>query len=189
MFRSITISTGDGSQVLETLDNYGHLQALKYYYEKAETKENLAVLHEGKPNKMYIDDSSCNQYLLGCYTMFTSGYDVTAPNANKLDVYKQLELAVPLYLGGLLYQDKVLPNIALQGLRIKIELNNIETIMQVVKAPEYQLDHGQNVVASVDGGGYTNTSGCAVYQAHTTATNLYPWSCRRPRRCTWWKQV
>ena len=45
LFRSITISTGDGSQVLETLDNYGFLQALKYYYEKTETKENLAVLH------------------------------------------------------------------------------------------------------------------------------------------------
>ena len=73
LFRSITISTGDGSQVLETLDNYGFLQALKYYYEKTETKENLAVLHKGKPNKMYIDDSSCNQYLDA--RNFNNGYD------------------------------------------------------------------------------------------------------------------
>ena len=84
LFRSITISTGDGSQVLETLDNYGFLQALKYYYEKTETKENLAVLHEGKPNKMYIDYSSCNQYLDA--TNFNDGYDSANPNSNKLDV-------------------------------------------------------------------------------------------------------
>ena len=170
LFRSITISTGDGSQVLETLDNYGFLQALKYYYEKTETKENLAVLHEGKPNKMYIDDSSCNQYLNA--TNFNDGYDSANPNSNKLDVYKQLELIVPLYLSGLLYQDNVLPNIALRGLRIKIELNNIETIMQVVTAPLYELDAGQNVLVSVDGGGYDGTTGYAANKTNNSGQNV-----------------
>ena len=166
LFRSITISTGDVSQVLETLDNYGFLQALKYYYEKTETKENLAVLHEGKPNKMYTDDSSCNQYLNA--TNFNDGYDSANPNSNKLDVYKQLELIVPLYLSGLLYQDNVLPNIALRGLRIKIELNIIETIMQVVTAPLYGLNAGQNVLVSVDGGGYDGTTGYAANKTNNS---------------------
>ena len=170
LFRSITISTGDGSQVLETLDNYGFLQALKYYYEKTETKENLAVLHEGKPNKMYIDDSSCNQYLDA--TNFNNEYDTASPNSNKLDVYKQLELVVPIYLSGLLYQDNVLPNIALRGLRIKIELNNIETIMQVVTAPLYELDAGQNVLNSVDGGGYSGTTGYAAYGTNNSGQEV-----------------
>ena len=173
LFRSITISTGDGATVLETLDNYAFLQALKYYYEKTETKENLAVLHEGKPNKMYIDDSSCNQYLDA--TKFNSGYNPAAPNSNHLDVYKQLELVVPLYLSGLLYRDSVLPNIALKGLRVKIELNPIETIMQVVTAPLYELDEGQNALVSVDGGGYTASTGYAAYGNNAdgqTALNL-----------------
>ena len=68
LFRSVTVSTGDGSQVLETLDAYGYLQALKYYYEATDTKENLAFLHEGKPNKMYIDDTM--QSVPGCHSQF-----------------------------------------------------------------------------------------------------------------------
>ena len=92
---------------------------------------------------MNIDDSSCDQCLDA--TNFSNGDAVANPNSYKSDVYKQLELIVPLYLSGLLYQDNVLPNIALRGLRVKIELNNIETIMQIVTAPLYKLDAGQHV--------------------------------------------
>ena len=55
LFRSIQISSGDGSTVFETLDSYGIKQALKYYYEATETKVNLAQLHEGLPSKMVLD--------------------------------------------------------------------------------------------------------------------------------------
>ena len=61
LIRSVQIMSGDGSTVFESLDNYGFLQALKYYYESTETKDNLAQLHEGMPSKMYISDTSANQ--------------------------------------------------------------------------------------------------------------------------------
>jgi hypothetical protein len=85
LIRSITVSTGDGSTVLETLDSYAYLQALKYKYESTETKDALAHLHEGLPNKMVLGDTSCNQYI-----------DATA----KTDPFRTVEVIAPLYLSG-----------------------------------------------------------------------------------------
>ena len=57
------------------------------------------------------------------------------------------------------------PNVATRGLRVKIELNNIDTIMNAVTAPLYKLQNGENVPQSVDGGGYSQSTGYAVYVA------------------------
>jgi hypothetical protein len=64
LFRNIQIMDGTGSTVLETLDSYATLQALKYHMEKLDSTENLYALHEGKPNKNVLNqnDSSLNQY-------------------------------------------------------------------------------------------------------------------------------
>ena len=150
LIRSMQISSGDGSTVFETLDHYAWLQALKYYYEQTETSRNLAVLHEGFPSKSYIDDTSCNQYV-----------DATVSS----EPYHTIEVVAPLYLSGCLYRDQVWPNVATRGLRVKIELNNIDTIMNAVTAPLYKLDNGENVPQSVDGGGYSQSTGYAVYVA------------------------
>jgi len=149
LIRSMQISSGDGSTVFETLDHYAWLQALKYYYEQTETSRNLAVLHEGFPSKSYIDDVSCNQYL-------------NASESTEDDVYQTIEVVAPLYLSGCLYRDQVWPNVATRGLRVKIELNNIDTIMNAVTAPLYKLDNGANVQQSVDGGGYSKSTGYAT---------------------------
>ena len=148
LIRSMQISSGDGSTVFETLDHYGYLQALKYYYEQTETSRNLAVLHEGFPSKSYIDDTSCNQYV-----------DATLDQ----NLFKTIEVVVPLYLSGCLYRDQVWPNIATRGLRVKIELNNIDTIMNAVTAPLHKLVNGINAPQSVDGGGYSETTGYACF--------------------------
>ena len=147
LIRSMQISSGDGATVFETLDHYAWLQALKYYYEQTETSKNLAILHEGFPSKSYIDDTSCNQYL-----------DATKSS----EPYHTIEVVAPLYLSGCLYRDQVWPNIATRGLRVKIELNNIDTIMNAVTAPLYSLKNSENVKHSVDGGGYSESTGYAA---------------------------
>ena len=156
LIRSVQITTGDGATVLETLDNYAFLQALKYYYESTETKDNLAQLHEGMPSKMYLGDTSCNQYIDAAETS---------------DFFKEIEVIMPLYLSGCLYRDQIWPNLATNGLRIKIELNNIDTVMQAVTAPLYQLRNGLTEQVSVDGGGYSETTGYAVWMDGDTNNN------------------
>ena len=153
LLRSVTISTGDGSTVLETLDHYGILQALKYHYESTESGDNLRFLHEGKPNKTYIDDSSCNQYV-----------DATAVT----DPHKMVEVTAALHLSGCLspLRQDVFPCAATRGLRIKLELNEAATVLQGVKAPTYTLVNGQNqATGSYDGyssNGYAVVSGGAA---------------------------
>ena len=67
--------------MLETLDNYAFLQALKYRYESTESGDNLRYLHEGKPNKTVLDDSSCNQYVNAqAFTDHFKMVEVTAPS-------------------------------------------------------------------------------------------------------------
>ena len=148
LIRSVQITTGDGATVLETLDNYAFLQGLKYYYESTETKDNLAQLHEGMPSKMYLGETSCNQYV---------------DAAENSDFFKEIEVIMPLYLSGCLYRDQIWPNLATNGLRIKMELNNINTVMQAVTAPLYELQNGITRQASVDGGGYSEKTGYAVW--------------------------
>ena len=146
LIRSIQVSSGDGATVFETLDNYAYLQALKYYYEATESQLNLAQLHEGLPTKMNIDKTSCNQYV-----------DATEDD----DLFKTVEVTAPLYLSGCLYRDQIWPNIATQGLRVKIELNTAEVALQAVTAPLYELSNGANQ-ANGEYGGYGQTTGYAV---------------------------
>ncbi len=134
LFRSVTVMSGDGQTVIETLDNYAILQALQYYYSQTDSINNLRVLHEGKPNKTVLGDTSCNQYI-----------DPTSSvnNANgSTGMHNNVEVLLPIYLSGCLKPDrvKVFPNIALNGLRLKIQLNNAESALQVVTAPVFEYD-------------------------------------------------
>ena len=163
LFRAVTISAGDGSCVLETLDNYAYLQALKYRYESTESGDNLRYLHEGLPNKTVIDDTSCNQYCI-------------ASNANSsLDdsVHKMVEITAPLYLSGCLspLRQDVFPNVATRGLRIKLELNTADTVLQAVQAPLYSLSDGENKPTG-NNDGYSEAGGYAVQATVANNTNV-----------------
>ena len=152
LFRAVTISAGDGSSVLETLDHYGYLQALKYRYESTESGDNLRYLHEGLPNKAHIDDTSCNQY---CNAQTNSG----AP-------HKMVEVTAPLYLSGCLspLRQDVFPCVATRGLRVKLELNTADTVLQAVQAPLYELSDGENKPTGANGG-YEEDAGYAIQAA------------------------
>ena len=158
LFRAVTISAGDGSCVLETLDHYGYLQALKYRYESTESADNLRYLHEGLPNKTYIDDTSCNQYV-----------DATKTS----DQFKMVEVTAPLYLSGCLspLRQDVYPNICTRGLRIKLELNTADTVLQAVQGPLYSLSGGENK-ANGEYGGYSEDDGYAVQATVANNTNV-----------------
>ena len=152
LFRAVTISAGDGSAVLETLDHYAFLQALKYRYESTESADNLRYLHEGLPNKTVIDDTSCNQY---CNAQ-----------ANSDSPHRMVEVTAPLYLSGCLspLRQDVFPNVATRGLRIKLELNTADTVLQAVKAPLYNLSEGENK-PTAGHGGFEEDAGYAVQAA------------------------
>lgn len=149
LFRSVQTSSGDGSTVFEVLDNYAILDALRQYYTATESLNNLRYLHEGKPNKSYIGDSSANQY---CDPTKSTGHQ------------KTVELCLPLYLSGLCKPDreKVLVNLALNGLRIKIQLNNPETVCQVIKAPLFEMKNGRPQKVSGEYGGYDTSQGYLI---------------------------
>ena len=159
LFRAVTISAGDGSCVLETLDNYAYLKALKYRYESTESADNLRYLHEGLPNKTVIDDTSCNQY---CNAQANSG-----------DQHKMVEITAPLYLSGCLspLRQDVFPNVATRGLRIKLELNTADTVLQAVQAPLYNLSDGENKPTG-NNDGYSEAGGYAVQATVANNTNV-----------------
>ena len=155
----MTISAGDGSCVLETLDNYAYLQALKYRFESIESVDNLRYLHEGLPNKTVIDDTSCNQY---CNAQANSG-----------DQHKMVEITAPLYLSGCLspLRQDVFPNLATRGLRIKLELNTADTALQSVQAPLYSLSDGENKPTG-NNDGCSEAGGYAVQATVANNTNV-----------------
>lgn len=138
LIRVLTVSAGDGT-VLESISNYGLIYATRNYYENTDSIFFRKVMHEGLPNKNVIDDSSCNQYL-----------DATA----KSDVYKRVEVLLPLYLSGCLSPDRsdVFPNIATKGLNIKIDTSDVPTSLMIVKAPLYKAVMGYSVETGTYGG-------------------------------------
>lgn len=147
--RNFQASSGTG-QVVESIANYGILYANKDYYESSQSMDNRKYLHEGKPNKTVIDDSSACQYL-----------DATESDPSK--VYKTVEACLPFYLSGCLspHRDKVFPNVALKGLNVRVELANAETALQAVKAPLYTAKDYQNF-KTLTYGGYDSETGYAV---------------------------
>ena len=165
LFRSVTIMSGDGQQVIETLDNYAIMQALQYYYSQAESINNLRTLHEGKPNKVTLGDTSCNQYV-DAQSFVNNGIGASGCHNN-------IEVLLPLYLSGCLKPSriKVFPNIALNGLRIKIQLNNAETALQVVRAPLYEYDAILGVKKTGTFGGYTKDSSYTLNGAVANGNN------------------
>ena len=162
LFRAIQIMDGTGSTVLETLDSYATLQALKYHMEKLDSTDNLYALHEGKPNKNVLNqnDSSLNQYC-----------DATKAE----DYFTTVKVTLPLYCSGLLNPKRkyLTPVLALRGLRIQIELNNFVDMFQATQAPLYKYIANDPIPNQLTGdyGGYTGTEAYRVQANAGVGTN------------------
>lgn len=160
LFRDITISSGDGQTVLEQLDQYGIMSGLHQFYSENESLRNLRILHEGKPSSLIIGDTTGNQY-------------VNAQNAGN-DVFKTVECLLPLHLSGCLSPDRdtVFPNLATQGLRIRINLQEAQTALCAMTAPVYKSGvKGEEMEISYGGskrkggGGYSSSYGYEIFSA------------------------
>jgi len=158
-FRDITISSGDGQTVLEQLDQYGLMDGLRQFYSENESLRNLRVLHEGKPSSIVIGDTTGNQYVDG--------------NDSSSAAFKTVECLLPLHLSGCLSPDRdtVWPNLATQGLRIRINLQEAQSALCALTAPVYKAGvDGEEMEIEYQGckrkggGGYSSSYG---YELHT----------------------
>ena len=93
IFRDITIYDGSGQYVLEQIDQYAYLQAVREFYSENETLKNLRILHEGKPISSIIREQHCNQY-------------VNPADNSGNSTFKQVECLLPFYLCGILSPDR-----------------------------------------------------------------------------------
>ena len=102
LFESITVMSGDGNTIYESLDSYGLKAALYYYYTHI-ADNHLRELHEGKPENVVVGYNSAN--------MYCEGTDI-----NATDAHKKVSVHLPLYAVGclspVLRPDKVFPLIA-----------------------------------------------------------------------------
>ncbi len=126
LFTNIQITDGTGSTVLETLDSCAVLQALKYHMEKVDSTEIFYAPHEGKPKKNVLNqnDSSLNQYC-----------DATKAESD----FTSVKVTLPLYCSGLMNPKRkyLTPVLALGGLHIQLDLNNVLDMSQATQAPLY----------------------------------------------------
>ena len=155
LFRDVTVYDGSGQHVLEQIDQYAYLQAVREFYSENESLRNLRILHEGEPSSSVIREQYCNQYV--------------SPDDNSGNsTFKQVECLLPLYLSGILSPDResVWPNLASNGIRLRIVLHDAVQATQLCTMPIYNQQGEEVIVDSTTtngnhrtegGGGYSNT--------------------------------
>ena len=122
VLQTISIYDGANSQLLEQLEDVNTWTAMYYHYTKTQGLENMRTLMEGV--SPVVGQSLKSQYF----------------NFNPVDgtTFKEVECVVPLYMSGLLGQgQKLLPVIALNGLRIRIQLAKKEAALRAMTAVGY----------------------------------------------------
>tara|TARA_Y100001938_G_scaffold142977_1_gene215045 strand:- start:954 stop:2591 length:1638 start_codon:yes stop_codon:yes gene_type:complete len=140
LFETITVMSGDGSTIYESLDSYGLKAALYNHYSKI-PGNHLKELHEGLPNTTLLTGKAGNQYCDGNISSATSG------NA---DAHKNVEICLPLWCVGCLtpLRDKIFPLIATGGLRLRFRLASVKRATQVMSLPVYKAATGAKPVKS-----------------------------------------
>lgn len=122
VLQTISIYDGANSQLLEQLEDVNTWTAMYYHYTKTQGLENMRTLMEGV--SPVVGQSLKSQYF----------------NFDPVDgtTYKEVECVVPLYMSGLLGQgQKLLPVIALNGIRIRIQLAKKETALRALTQVGY----------------------------------------------------
>ena len=126
ILQTISIFDGANSQLLEQLEDVNTWTSMYYHYTKTQGLENMRTLMEGM--SPVVGRSLKSQY-------FTFNPLTTAGGGT---TYKEVECVVPLYMSGLLGQgQKLLPVIALNGLRIRIQLAKNTTALRALTQVGY----------------------------------------------------
>jgi len=106
IIQTISIYSNSG-QLLEQLEDVNTWTAMYYHYSKSQGNENMRTLLEGV--SPVVGDGLVSQYWT---------FDPVGGTS-----YKPVECVIPLYMSGLLGQgQKLLPIVALNGIRIRIQL-------------------------------------------------------------------
>ncbi len=116
----IQILDGSGTTVLEELTNYSQWTGTHHYYSKCQGVQQKHELFEGVAAQT-MEPSITNAFS----PYFSEGADEVE--------YQQVEVCLPIYMSGILYGDRSFPAIAVNGLQIKIYLNDATRAVQVAK--------------------------------------------------------
>ena len=116
-----------GGQLLEQLEDVNTWTAMYYHYSKTQGLSNMRTLLEGM--SPVVGSALTSQYWI-------RDNDTTAVT------YKPVECVVPLYMSGLLGQDngKLLPVVALNGLRVRIQLAKKAKALRALTQKGYSSD-------------------------------------------------
>ena len=124
VIQTISIYDGANSQLLEQLEDVNTWTSMYYHYTKTQGLENMRTLMEGV--SPVVGRSLKSQYF------------VFDPTGIPGTTYKEVECVVPLYMSGLLGQgQKLLPVIALNGLRIRIQLAKKDAALRALTQVGY----------------------------------------------------
>ena len=126
VIQTISIYSNNG-QLLEQLEDVNTWTAMYYHYSKTQGLENMRTLMEGVSP------------MVG--TGLKSQYFTFDPIEGT--TFKPVECVIPLYMSGLLGQgQKLLPVVALGGLRIRIQLAKKEKALRAFTAIGYSAQNG-----------------------------------------------
>ena len=126
IIQTISIYSNNG-QLLEQLEDVNTWTAMYYHYSKTQGLENMRTLMEGVSP------------MVG--TGLKSQYFTFDPIEGT--TFKPVECVIPLYMSGLLGQgQKLLPVVALGGLRIRIQLAKKEKALRAYTAIGYSAQNG-----------------------------------------------
>ena len=153
VIQTISIYSNSG-QLLEQLEDVNTWTAMYYHYSKNQGLENLRTLMEGVSP---VEGTSLN-----------SQYFISSPLTSP-PVFRPVECVIPLYMSGLLGQGngKILPIVALGGLRIRIELAKKDKALRALT----QLGYSSSPTSYV-GIEQVSGTGVAISQpAQTFVTN------------------
>ena len=140
IFEDIVVSSGDGKTIYESLSNYAIKAAIYNHFTKI-PGNHLKELHEGLPNSTLCEEKACNQYCDASINTATGGH---------ADAHRNVEVCLPLWCVGCLtpLRNKILPLIALGGLRLRFRLATVKRACQAVSLPVYKNSTGNPPVKS-----------------------------------------
>ena len=173
LIRDISIyQNGPGGQLIEQIQNYNTLTAIKYDYESDETLRAKRALTEGCSQyssncrstrqciKSDLNNVGHNQYwqpytyggqqAQGTEKRFTDAYNTSIAGAQTLNVPGQQKVKCQLQLNtGIFSSSKVYPNLLTDGLRIEIQLEDgarclrtLDTVNPLRQARNTCIIHG-----------------------------------------------
>ncbi len=116
----IQILDGSGTTVLEELTNYSQWTGTHHYYSKCQGVQQKHELFEG------VAAQTMEPSIVNAFSPYFSDGSGSVE-------YQQVEVCLPIYMSGILYGDRSFPAIAVNGLQIKIYLNDAARAVQVAK--------------------------------------------------------